>query len=438
MKSTRLYPQIIFATVLSTVILLMTGCSGAKEVESQEVSVTIDNVEQIGSYTGAVEKKIPNGSGKITFASDSGEWTYEGAFSQGSVTDGKVSNMPITITICDGDYTGAFNGSVKDGKLNGSGVFEESAEENAVEYDGEFSNGSISGSGKVSNLPYNLTLEDNEYDGIYNGDTNEGLPNGTGTFDYQDDDKYFNYNGTWADGKMSGDGNLKTNEFVVHFTDKDREGIFDGQTVDGVPVGEGTFSAVNDDGVSYEYVGMWKDGLFDGEGTQTFDTDNYCIRKGNFKSGEYRPTPLEFYTSIGSSKDQSYTISEKSQNFMKNNEKLFLNYTDEIPEDLFESDFKYEAIAKNSSNFGDKLIKVTGLKIFQIGEEDRWGYSATFALAYDSNYKVYYINLLGKAEDVYEGDSITLIALPLDYSTYISTAGEKIWAIYAAGVTIVK
>ena len=101
-----------------------------------------------------------------------------------------------------------------------------------------------------------------------------------------------------------------------------------------------------------------------------------------------------------------------------------------------DSSFKYEAFAKNPQKFGNKLIKVYGLNVVQIFEYSLWGYDVTFCLAEDSNYNMYYIYLLGYADNVYEGSNVTLTALPLDFFTYQSVLGHEVWAIACAAVSI--
>ena len=61
-----------------------------------------------------------------------------------------------------------------------------------------------------------------------------------------------------------------------------------------------------------------------------------------------------------------------------------------------------ESFTKNASKYGEKIIFVSGLTVDQIFEKtDFWGYNRTFCLAYDSNFNIFYTNLLGYAEDIY-------------------------------------
>jgi len=82
--------------------------------------------------------------------------------------------------------------------------------------------------------------------------------------------------------------------------------------------------------------------------------------------------------------------------------------------------------------------RVTKLRIIQIFEQEKWGYDTTFILAYDNNYNYYWINYLFYADEVFEGNRITLYALPLDYFTYEMAAGGQAWALACAAVYIHK
>jgi len=131
-----------------------------------------------------------------------------------------------------------------------------------------------------------------------------------------------------------------------------------------------------------------------------------------------------------------YELTEKAASFLEKHPDVFVNTSTEDADVEYEENFRYEAFAKNPAKFGDKLIKVSGLNVVQIFEHSGFGYDYTFCIAQDSAYNVYYFYMLGYAEDVYEGDRITLTALPLDYFTYPNTMDQDIWAIACAAVSM--
>jgi len=108
---------------------------------------------------------------------------------------------------------------------------------------------------------------DDDKDGKYVGEIENGEPSGQGTFTWSDGEKYV---GEWKDGRKSGQGTLTLssgNKYVGEFKD----GIYHGQ---------GTVTSP--DGL--KYVGGYKDGEKNGQGTDTWsDGDKYV---GEFKDGK--------------------------------------------------------------------------------------------------------------------------------------------------------
>ena len=68
MKVKRYY---IVAVLSAMLILPLTACSGVKEVTDFPVSVAIGDSTLNGQFTGAVEKKQPNGQGVFNYSDGS-------------------------------------------------------------------------------------------------------------------------------------------------------------------------------------------------------------------------------------------------------------------------------------------------------------------------------------------------------------------------------
>jgi len=108
---------------------------------------------------------------------------------------------------------------------------------------------------------------DEEKDGKYVGDIENGEPIGQGTFTWSDGEKYV---GEWKDGRKSGQGTLTLssgNKYVGKFKD----GIYHGQ---------GTFTWSDGD----KYVGEFKDGKKHGQGTYIKPEGRKYV--GEWKDGE--------------------------------------------------------------------------------------------------------------------------------------------------------
>ena len=152
--------------------------------------------------------------------------------------------------------------------------------------------------------------------------------------------------------------------------------------------------------------------------------------------GEFSPTPVEFFVSKGTYPDESYTITNNALTFLEKYPQIFTDNNVSNTEIEYEQNFQYKAFEKNPKKYGSKLIVVPSLRVVQIFENDYWGYEHTFIIAQDGSGNVYYVNLFGYWENIYEGSYIKLTALPLDYFTYPNVYGDKIWAIACAGVRI--
>lgn len=349
----------------------------------------------------------------------------------------EITNMPHSAIIGDTQYNGTYTGTVVEKIPNGEGTFYFSDSTATIKYSGAWEDGNPLGEGTIEFDGYVIEHNDTTYTGLYSGETKNGIPNGDGSFSFTKNDDYINYSGTWTAGCFSGNGNLETNLYVINFPDGiSRQGEYKGETLDGKASGTGVFSATNDSGNHYTYTGEFENGTFNGFGIRRFDDSSFNVEEGNFENGVFSPTPIQFFKYVGTSKDEEYELTEKSATFLETHPDVFINTSIEGSNLEFEENFKYEAFAKNPSKFGDKLIKVPKLKVVQIFEHTGLGYDYTFCIAQDSSYNVYYFYMLGFADDVYEGDRITLTALPLDYFTYPNTLGQSIWAIACAAVSI--
>jgi hypothetical protein len=103
----------------------------------------------------------------------------------------------------------------------------------------------------------------------YEGPISNGIPNGSGVFVYQNDDRY---EGGVLNGLPSGRG-------MFLFSSNDR---YEGSIVKGVPSGYGTFTLNSGD----RYTGNVKDGHPHGTGTFTFSNGN--VYNGEFYLGQAR------------------------------------------------------------------------------------------------------------------------------------------------------
>ncbi|SVC57658.1 uncharacterized protein METZ01_LOCUS310512, partial [marine metagenome] len=166
--------------------------------------------------------------------------------------------------------------------------------------------------------------EDNEDFGKYEGEINNGIPNGQGTYTGSDGQKYI---GEWKEGKWNGQGTETLHDgkkYVGEFKDGSKHGQgtetspdgrkYEGEWVNGFPNGQGIetstkggkyvggfkYGKYNSQGTytwsdGKKYVGEYKDGLPNGQGTYTLPNGEKYI--GEFKDN--KPWNLSLFNKKG-------------------------------------------------------------------------------------------------------------------------------------------
>jgi hypothetical protein len=383
-------------------LLFLIACA-PKQVENKEIEVIFNGSSQACIYTGEYQLK-PIGVGEYKFKTDDTDWTFIGeAGEKSEITTGTVENMPLVIK--------------HDGKKY------------ETFYSGEIVDLAPVGPIQITDFLYKLEYEGKKLEGLYSGSLFNNLPDGEGEFIYESKGDYFEYSGGWKAGMLSGEGAVESNCFVIHFPDVDREGEYKGEVIEGLPNGQGTFSAINDYNISYKYDGEWADGLFDGKGYLKYNSDEYWTLAGDFTKGDFTPTVADLFVAMGTVKNSEYVVSRKEYDFINAHESYFTGKMQEIDDGFIDKSFKYEEFSKNSSSFELSIIKISGLRVAQVFESEAYGYNSVFIIAEDSKHRVYYINMIGSAPLIVEGSRIQVVALPVDYFTYPNVAGTKIWAI---------
>lgn len=354
----------------------------------------------------------------------------------------KVENQEIPISINSQDVTAAFTGTLKDGKPVGEGTFSVNVDDDQWSYAGTFENGLITGSGTLKDYPISATFSDTNYNGTYTGDTTDGIPNGSGKFICNLDDLSVTYEGTWKDGTPSDKGHLSSDNFTVKFADVERTGIFDGDVLNGIADGTGTFTATNSYGETYTYTGEWKNNIFNGQGEVKYEDAEYLTQKGNFVEGDFTPTKAEYIQYAGSGSEFLFTLSEENKKFIEENDFLFPAADPSLLQEYLSSDLTYAPYIKKPSAFHSKLMD-SGLKyVLQIAEYDLEGTgfdTYTYILASSEALdEIYYIYYFGKLDDILVGDVISLKGLPIDYTTYTNIQGGNTWSVIMVGSDIQK
>lgn len=420
----------IFLAVL-VAFLFLTGCT--QEVKDKKVTITFNNQEIEGIFTGTVIDGIVSGEGEFKVFGDEGGWQYSGTFEQNAIAgNGKLENYTYKITLPSNLIDVTYNGECLNGLPNGNGSIQGKIENVLFEYIGEFENGNISGEGNVTNYPHTLSYENNDLEGFYTGELKDGTITGNGKFTDSSDDIEFCYEGEWLNGKMSGIGKLVCDKYIVHFDAVDRMGQYNGATLNGIADGQGIFKAKNDDDVAYEYNGLWKNGLCNGYGEFIYEENSYGFLNniGNFVDGEFVPTPSEFMQYYSSAKNVNFKVSEETKEYIDKYEKYFgENAIIDYPKDLIK-DVSYEEYKKKSYAYPTLFIETELCKVENIWEYDRnTTASDTLTEIYCSlsndlfsDFEVIYF---GSLPDIYSGTKIRIIGIPVAYGSIDNLMGGQ-------------
>ena len=332
------------------------------------------------------------------------------------------------------NINGVYSGSYNNG-ATGKGRFDFSKGSYKIALEGDFLNHILT-TGKVNDFPLDVEITGINYSGKYNGEITNNDITGQGEFKASGID----YIGGFEKGKPSGNGEYRKSTYVVDYSDgTNRKGKYDGKCFNGIADGEGEFNAKTDDGIKYTYTGEWKDGLFNGKGSLIYKSKDYYKRLGTFKNGEFNPTAVEAFTSIGTDNDEPFSISENAANYIEQHSNLFTGKASKKAikkaKEKASSLPSFNTLKNNINKYGNKLMKVT-IKPFQFNKTSYWQYekSGYCLVTYGGFYDILYITFLKLPDGLKENQSFTAYVVPMDYSSYKSVSNRTIMCIRAAGI----
>ncbi len=358
--------------LILTIMMLLVITGCEKKVKDKKISVTINGTEEKVRYTGLL--KDGKAKGDASCNADSG-WTLNATFEKGNVLSGDITDYPLSISYGGSEIIGKYSGKIENGQISGAGKF-------------------------VS------------------------------------DDNSFSYDGNWLNGKLSGEGQLSYEHLIVHLPDVDREGEFSGKVVDGIPNGDGMFTATNDEGEVYTYSGDWVDGIWEGVGTRRYESDDMPVEAGHFENGDFIPSPYEFIRFIGTFPDMSFTVNTKAEDFINLHENLFPAASLDGMDGLFDEDYAYEKFVKSPREYGDALIKIEDCYVQQVWEYPLLQYEHLTELYLICNEYIYTVYYPAATPGIYEGDTVTVYGLPVGQATFktINDENFQCCVIYACYV----
>lgn len=408
-------------------ILLLTGCT--KSVEDEKLSVKVNDCDVIGIYSGEVKSNKPSGEGVF---SGNDSLTAVGKFEEGKLVSGTVDSMSMTLSINNNEITGDYSGNYDNG-VNGKGKFLYQSGSKQLVIEGEFKDGMLL-QAQVKELPVSIDLSGTSHDGVYSGTIKDGKITGTGEFKSDE----VNYIGEFENGKFSGSGELRKSTIIIHFKDVDRKGTYDGTTVNGLPEGNGSFTAKNDSGNKYTYTGEWKNGLYHGQGVRKFNKKSFEVETGTFVDGVFAPTVKDVYITEGTFYQAEYGVNDKAGKVLDDCSDLFVGKrTNEIlkqAKKMTNKKLTYNKFKSDPQEHGDELMCFSGT-VNQVLKEEYDGYPRTYVIVSNGE-KIYNITFLVENIKIKEGEKCTICGLPLDYFTYKTVSNYNMWAIKIAGVYV--
>ena len=151
-------------------------------------------------------------------------------------------------------------------------------------------------------------------------------------------------------------------------------------------------------------------------------------------------TALDFYAAFQENEVIPYTLNEKATQFLTEHDDFFpLNIDNgaEITDDTIDYSIEARQVLKNSDKYGDKLMMLPPTQVVQIQEAaiDDTHY-ITFLNIADYDGQQYYIIYNEELPEIFDGDFINVIGLPLGSNTFDNVEGGQTWVVILAGCHI--
>ncbi|MBR4068300.1 MAG: hypothetical protein IKK08_06715 [Clostridia bacterium] len=204
-------------------------------------------------------------------------------------------------------------------------------------------------------------------------------------------------------------------EYTVYMIDVDRTGLYTGELQNGVPHGYGVFTAVNDSGVSWHYIGEWEKGVMQGEGGQYWDIGK--VNVGSYRDNEFMGgTIVQPSEEIQHMNEESYAAAQA----------LSQGKNPVVIEEQY-NEIAYSSLARNPEDHLYKLIKFDGTIVQVLGSRKQ-GYELRIATKnnYDDIIYVWVAANVGLTGNLLVDDQVTIYGMFAGDVTYDTTEGTKL------------
>lgn len=225
----------------------------------------------------------------------------------------------------------------------------------------------------------------------------------------------------------------------------ERQGKFTGTLIDGKPSGEGKFVTQNSAGEEWYYEGQFTDGAMTGQGGCYWTGSGYQ-EVGTYANGLFVPTKAESFDNMIRWYSSSIflgtlELNDTTLEFISAHENIFPVTTEEEKAEamgLVDSSIEYKHLSKSTSNYLDKLIYFKMQEIIQTDEFTMWGHTFTSIVTADQNYSNYHFIFYDGAIDIFDGDNITFVSLPVGSASYNNVSGGSTNVIVSIASIIIK
>lgn len=408
---------LLFSALLS--LLLLTGCTKQLTEEPLNLSFPAETASFTGTFTKDTYTGVVQGSG----------WCFEGTLTAERLLTGEGENVPCRAALFGSVEEGTYTGSLVSGMPDGKGEFRLSS---GAVFTGVFSGGTAV-RGESANLPWEFQHGGSRFSGTYTGALESSGPEGEGLFGGMNAaGQQFTWYGSWSGGEIAGSGVLTDEHCVVSVEGRETAGSYAGDGKDGLPDGEGVFTAESESGIPFTYTGEWAAGIMDGEGTLSYDAEALYTRTGTFTAGRFTPDGLETLVSLGTC-EPVFTLTESQLAALRETTDLW-ERTDH--QDFFNSVYK-ELFTKNAwigQCFADDSFReepywmeVYSMRIItaHTGALVPGGAEMTCIFAADRNYQYpCFVIVPGSVDRLTQGNTFHVYAMPLAVSSYVNTLGE--------------
>ncbi len=338
-----------------------------------------------------------------------------------------VKEKELEITVFHNTVPSVYTGKVKKKLPDGEGT---ALLEKDARVKGMFEKGTWI-SGEAEKVPYSVTFNDQKVSGLYSGEVTDQLPSGNGVFESDT----FSYDGTWIGGAPDGSGTLSAEQFCINTSSEVLEGSYSGEVSKGLAEGNGTF-IYQDGNHEVEMTGSFSGSRFDGLLVKKIhypDSDkSYPVY---YQNGILQQNTTAVIAYLEGMRDESYCLSEAQLAFLSDHSALFEgNGSDTALSEANNTTFDYEAFNENST---PALIRISNAVIKSIQRYKPFADSdAVTSMIVQNQDGWYHLVFAYPVEDVSQGDTVSICALPLCRSTL--TAPEQNYpAVDAAGAVII-